>query len=33
MQSDGSYLKNAVLNENKKYVQEKIMKLYKKEEN
>ena len=33
MQSDGSYTKNQILNEKKKYIQEKIIKLYKKEEN
>ncbi|WP_413389431.1 polyphosphate kinase 1 [Prochlorococcus marinus] len=32
MQSDGSYTKNPILNEKKKYIQEKIIKLYKKEE-
>jgi len=31
MQSDGSYTKNKVLNDKKKYIQEKIIKLYKKE--
>ncbi len=31
MQSDGSYTKNQVLNHKKKYIQDKIMKLYKKE--
>ena len=33
MQSDGSYTKNQILNDKKKYIQEKIIKLYKKEEN
>ncbi len=33
MQSDGSYSKNQILNDKKKYIQEKIIKLYKKEEN
>ncbi len=33
MQSDGSYTKNQNLNDKKKYIQEKIIKLYKKEEN
>ncbi len=33
MQSDGSYVKNKILNDKKKYIQEKIIKLYKKEEN
>ncbi len=33
MQSDGSYIKNQILNDKKKYIQEKIIKLYKKEEN
>ncbi len=33
MQSDGSYAKNPILNDKKKYIQEKIIKLYKKEEN
>ena len=33
MQSDGSYAKNQILNDKKKYIQEKIIKLYKKEEN
>jgi len=33
MQSDGSYKKNHMLNDKKKYIQEKIIKLYKKEEN
>ncbi len=33
MQSDGSYTKNPILNDKKKYIQEKIIKLYKKEEN
>ena len=33
MQSDGSYTKNQTLNDKKKYIQEKIIKLYKKEEN
>lgn len=32
MQSDGSYTKNQVLNDKKKYIQEKIIKQYKKEE-
>jgi len=32
MQSDGSYTKNQILNDKKKYIQEKIIKLYKKEE-
>ena len=32
MQSDGSYTKNQILNEKKKYIQEKIIKQYKKEE-
>ena len=31
MQSDGGYVKNKVLNDKKKYIQEKIIKLYKKE--
>ena len=33
MQSDGSYTKSQILNDKKKYIQEKIIKLYKKEEN
>ena len=33
MQSDGSYTKNPILNDKKKYIQEKIINLYKKEEN
>jgi len=33
MQSDGIYYKNQILNDKKKYIQEKIIKLYKKEEN
>ena len=33
MQSDGSYAKNPILYDKKKYIQEKIIKLYKKEEN
>ena len=33
MQSDGRYTKNQILNDKKKYIQEKIIKLYKKEEN
>ncbi|WP_269603828.1 polyphosphate kinase 1 [Prochlorococcus marinus] len=33
MQSDGSFAKNPILNDKKKYIQEKIIKLYKKEEN
>ncbi len=33
MQSDGSYAKNPILNDKKKYIQEKIIKLYKKDEN
>ena len=33
MQSDGSYTKNQVLNEKKRYIQEKIIKLYKREAN
>ncbi len=33
MQSDGSYTKNQILNDKKKYIQEKIIKLYKNEEN
>ena len=33
MKSDGSYTKNQILNDKKKYIQEKIIKLYKKEEN
>ena len=33
MQSDGSYTKNQILNDKKKYIQEKIIKQYKKEEN
>ena len=33
MQNDGSYTKNQILNDKKKYIQEKIIKLYKKEEN
>ncbi len=33
MQSDGSYVKNKILNDKKKYIQEEIIKLYKKEEN
>ena len=32
MQSDGSYTKNQILNDKKKYIQEKIIKQYKKEE-
>ncbi len=32
MQSDGSYTKNQLLNDKKKYIQEKIIKQYKKEE-
>ena len=32
MQSDGSYTKNQILNDKKKYIQEKIIKHYKKEE-
>jgi len=32
MQSDGSYTKNQIMNGKKKYIQEKIIKLYKKEE-
>ncbi len=32
MQSDGSYRKNQMMNDKKKYIQEKIIKLYKKEE-
>ncbi len=32
MQSDGSYTKNEILNDKKKYIQEKIIKQYKKEE-
>ena len=32
MQSDGSYTKNPILNDKKKYIQEKIIKQYKKEE-
>ncbi len=31
MQSDGSYKKNQKLNDNKRYIQEKIIKLYNKE--
>ena len=33
MQSDGSYTKSQIFNDKKKYIQEKIIKLYKKEEN
>ena len=33
MQSDGSYTKNQVLNAKKRYIQEKIIKLYRKEAN
>jgi len=33
MQSDGTYSKNQILNDKKKYIQEKIIKLYKKEAN
>ncbi len=33
MQSDGGYTKNQVLNDKRKYIQEKIIKLYRKEEN
>ncbi|MBW3042955.1 polyphosphate kinase 1 [Prochlorococcus marinus] len=33
MQSDGSYIKNEILNDKKRYLQEKIIKLYKKEAN
>jgi len=33
MQSDGSYNKNQILNDKEKYIQESIIKLYKKEEN
>ena len=33
MQSDGSYTKNQIWNDKKKYIQEKLIKLYKKEEN
>ena len=33
MQSDGSYAKNKILNNKKKYIQEKIIKLYRKEGN
>jgi len=33
MQSDGSYTKNQMLNDKKRYIQEKIIKLYRKEEN
>ncbi len=33
MQSDGSYTKNKVMNDKKKYIQEKIIKLYRKEAN
>ncbi len=33
MQSDGSYTKSQILKDKKKYIQEKIIKLYKKEEN
>jgi polyphosphate kinase len=32
MQSDGSYTKNQILNDKKKYIQEKIIQLYRKEE-
>jgi len=33
MQSDGSYTKNKVMNDKKRYTQEKIIKLYRKEDN
>ncbi len=33
MQSDGSYTKNQIFNNKKKYIQEKIIKLYRKDEN
>ena len=32
MQSDGSYTKNQILNDKKRYIQEKMIKLYRKEE-